>query len=172
MKSIVNEINSHTSGVRTGLRDGSWYCDERNALTAYRYYNLISFIMWLISINIMKISSWLEFVIRFLGMIILAEVVVLSIVFLIGWRMGWNTVDQYREAIQIAGLLAIGFGFFGVKGNWDATRSFSYQYSMSTSNQNSWERTQQTLLDFAQAFKFLILMFIVGGINIILGWII
>jgi len=119
----------------------------------------------------MKKPKKFKFVAQLLGMALLVEIVILGAVGLIGWRLGWVGVDQYRDAIQIAGLLAIGFGFFGIKGNWDATRSFGYQYSMTASDQSSWQRTQQTLVDFSQAFSFMILMFIVGGVNFLLGWI-
>ena len=118
----------------------------------------------------MKMPAWLRYILTLIALILLAEIVILVIVGLVGWRAGWNTAEQYGEGLQIAGLLAIGFGFFGIKGNWDATRSFGYQYSMSATSMSSWQRTQQTLFDFAQAFQFLILMFIVGGLNLFLGW--
>jgi len=98
------------------------------------------------------------------------EAMILGGLYWIGIRSAWTTFEQYREGIQIAGLIVVGVGFFGVKGNWDGTRSCNYQYSMSVSTQSSWKRTQQTLLDFSQAFRFLILMILIGVSNILLGF--
>ena len=81
-----------------------------------------------------------KFVLRFLGTILVIEIVIFTIIVLIGWRSGWQGLEPYAEALQIAGLLTIGIGFFGVKGNWDVTRSFGYQYSMSASRQSNWQR--------------------------------
>ena len=118
----------------------------------------------------MKSQSILATLARFGGIVILVECLVLALVGLIGWRRGWHTPDEYGSALQIAGLLAIGIGSFGVKGNLDATRSFGYQYSLSATKQSSWERTQLTLLDLAQSYAFMLVMFVVGGLSILIGW--
>lgn len=108
-------------------------------------------------------------ILKILGVFILIEALILGTLYLFGTRAGWDTLEQYKEGLQIAGMLIMGVGFFGVKGNWDVTRSFNYQYSMSVSNQSNWKRTQQTLLDFAQAFRFLLSMLVIGGINVFIG---
>lgn len=105
-----------------------------------------------------------------LGIVILIDLIVIALILMIGWWAGWQTQEEFKDAIQLAGILVVGIGFMGIKGNWDVTRSFEYQYSMSTTQKSSWERTQQTLLDFAQSYRFLLLMFVAGGICLIIGW--
>jgi hypothetical protein len=117
-------------------------------------------------------KSLFKTILRLLGRYILIETVILGVLYLVGTRVGWGSSDQYGGGLQIAGMLIVGVGFFGVKGNWDGTRSFGYQYSMTVSDQSSWERTQQTLLDFAQAFRFLLSSLLIGGINVLLGMLI
>ena len=109
-------------------------------------------------------------IVRFFGLVVAIELVVLIIILILGWRMGWSSMDQYSEGLQIAGMLIIGLGLFGIKGNWESMRSFEYQYSMSASEQSSLQRTQQTLSDIAESYRFMLLMFFVGGICIIIGW--
>lgn len=69
-------------------------------------------------------------------------------------------------------MLTIGLGLFGIKGNWETTRSFEYQYSLLASEQSSLQRTQQTLIDIAESYHFMLLMFFVGGISILIDWLI
>jgi hypothetical protein len=54
---------------------------------------------------------------------------------------------------------AIGMGLLGIRRNWEVTRSFGYQYSMSTTEQSSAQRTQQTLSDFIQSYLFMMIIF-------------
>jgi hypothetical protein len=117
----------------------------------------------------MKPRTIIKTILKILGIFILIEALILGILYLVGSRVGWDSMEQYKEGLQVAGMLIMGVGFFGIKGNWDVTRSFNYQYSMSVSNQNSWKRTQQTLLDFAQAFRFLLSMLLIGGGNLLIG---
>ena len=109
-------------------------------------------------------------IIRIAGIVLLVEFGVLVIVAMIGFWVGWQALEEFQRAIQIAGLLQIGSGFLGIKGNWEVTRSFDYQYSMSTTSKDSWERTQQTLTDFAQSYAFMLVMLFSGGISLVIGW--
>ena len=107
---------------------------------------------------------------RFFGIVIVFEFVILAIMGVIGWRMDWNTVDDYAQALQYAGMLIIGLGLLGIKGNWDTTRSFEYQYSLSVTDQSILQRTQQTLNDFAESYRFMLVMLSLGCINLLIGW--
>ena len=126
---------------------------------------------WIILKTTMKKQSALMLILKFLGLVIICELVLFAIVAAIGWRYEWSSLDQYTEALQIAGMLAIGLGLFGIKGNWEATRGFEYQYSMSASEQSSLQRTQQVLADIAEGYRFMLLMFCVGGLSILIGWV-
>jgi len=117
-----------------------------------------------------KIKSGLGNILRLLIIVIIVELIILAVVGVIVWRMGWNTVDQFAQTLHYAGMLVIGLGFFGIKGNWDATRSFEYQYSLSVTEQSSTQRTQQTLIDFAESYRFMLVMFSAGTISVLVGW--
>jgi hypothetical protein len=118
----------------------------------------------------MKLKKTTRMLIRIVGIVLLIEFVIVVIVAMIGFWSGWHTLEEFKNAIQIAALLQIGSGFLGIKGNWEITRSFEYQYSMSTISKSSWERTQQTLVDFAQSYAFMLVMFMSGGLSLVIGW--
>ena len=120
----------------------------------------------------MKLQKLTTMLIRIAGIILLIELGVVIIIAMIGFWAGWQNVVEFKNAIQIAGMLQFGAGFLGIKGNWEITRSFDYQYSMSTTSQSSWERTQQTLIDFAQSYAFMLVMFMSGGISLLIGWLV
>ena len=106
-----------------------------------------------------------------LSLIVFALVLaVVAIILAIGWWQGWQTEAEFKTAIQIGGIALIGIGLLGVKGSWDGTRNFGYQYSMSVSEKSSWERVQQNLVDFSQAFGFLLVCFAAGAICLVIGW--
>ena len=118
----------------------------------------------------MKSRSLFSQIIRFALIVSLIDLVIIAIVAGIGWAAGWQTQEEFKNAIQIAGILVIGIGFMGIKGNRDVTRSFEYQYSMSTTQKSSWERTQQNLVDFAQSYAFMLVTFLAGVICLVIGW--
>lgn len=113
--------------------------------------------------------SLLSQVLRIFAVVFVIVLVTIAIVAGIGWWAGWQTEQNFKSAIQVAGLIHIAIGFLGIKGNWDMTRSFEYQYSMSVSKDESWQRIQRSLTDFAQSFSFLLIMFAAGGICMIIG---
>ncbi len=118
----------------------------------------------------MKPKSLLSQILRIFVVVVLIVLVTVAVIAGIGWWAGWQTEEKFKTAIQIAGLVLVGIGFLGIKGNWDMTRSFEYQYSMSVSKDESWKRTQQNMLDFAQGYAFLLIMFAAGGICMVIGW--
>lgn len=117
-----------------------------------------------------KSRSLLTQIIRIFAVVIVIVLVTVAIIAGIGWWAGWQTQAEFKSAIQIAGLVLIALGFLGIKGNWDMTRSFEYQYSMSVTKDESWKRTQQSLIDFSQSYAFLLIMFAAGGICLVIGW--
>jgi len=117
-----------------------------------------------------KIQSVFSVLARFFGIVIITEIVILAIAGVIGWRLGWSTTEEYAQALQYAGMLIVGLGLFSIKGNWDTTRSFEYQYSLSVTDQSSSERIQQTLIDFTDSYRFMLVMIFAGAISILIGW--
>ena len=87
----------------------------------------------------------------------------------------YNDIEELKQLFnfnrgEIAGIILMGVGLMGVKGSWDGTRNFEYQYSMSASDLSSWERVQQNLVDFSQAFAFMLVCFAAGVICLAIGW--
>ena len=117
----------------------------------------------------MKERSLLSQILRIFAVVVIIVLVTVAIVAGIGWWAGWQSEAKFKSAIQIAGLIHIAIGFLGIKGNWDMTRSFEFQYSMSVTKDDPWNRTQQSLRDFAQSYAFLLVMFVSGGICISIG---
>ncbi len=118
----------------------------------------------------MKSRTPLSQLIRLFGFVFLIDLVVITIVAGIGWWAGWQSQEGFKGAIQLAGMLVIGIGFLGVIGNRGSTRSLKHQSSRSTTRKSSWERTQQTLVDFAQSYSFMLVMFIAGAVCLAIGW--
>ena len=118
----------------------------------------------------MKLQKTTRLLVRVVGLALLIELAVVFIVAMIGFWSGWQNLEEFKNAIQIAGILQYGIGFLGIRGNWEATRSFEYQYSMSTTSKSSLDRTQQNLTDFTQSYSFMVIMFLAGGLSLIIGW--
>ena len=107
---------------------------------------------------------------RFLGTVFLALLGIAIPVAVIGWRMEWKTLAEYGQGLQLGGMFVVGVGLLGIRGNWEVTRSFGYQYSMSTTEQSSTQRTQRILGDFIQSYQFMLVMFLSGGLSLLIGW--
>ena len=114
--------------------------------------------------------SFLKVIGRFLGIVFLALLGISVVVAAIGWRMGWETLADYGQGLQLGGMFVVGIGLLGIRGNWEVTRSFGYQYSMSTTEQSGTQRTQQILADFVQSYNFMLVMFVAGGLSMLIGW--
>ena len=114
--------------------------------------------------------SLLSQILRIFAVVVVIVLVTVAIIAGIGWWAGWQTEEKFKTAIQIAGLVLIGIGFLGIKGNGDMTRSFEDQSSLTVTKDDSWKRTQRSMLDFAQSFSFLLIMFFAGGLCMVIGW--
>jgi predicted permease len=114
--------------------------------------------------------SLLSQTLRIFTVVVVIVLVTVAIIAGIGWWAGWRTEGKFKTAIQVAGLVLIGVGFLGIKGNRDMTRSFEYQYGMSVTKDDSWKRTQHSLKDFGQSYSFLLVMFFAGGLCMVIGW--
>ena len=114
--------------------------------------------------------SLLSQILRIFAVVVVIVLVIVAIIAGIGWWAGWQTEGKFKTAILIAGLVLIGVGFLGIKGNRDKTRSIENTDSNSSSIDDSWKRTQQSLKDFAQSYSFLLIMFFAGGLCMVIGW--
>lgn len=115
-------------------------------------------------------TNLLKVIARFMGIVLLALLGIALIVAIVGWRLGWESVVEYGRGLQLGGMFVVGVGLLGIRGNWEVTRSFGYQYSMSTTEQSGTQRTQQILADFLQSYTFMLVMFLAGGLSLLIGW--
>jgi hypothetical protein len=111
-------------------------------------------------------------VIKLLSIALIIELGIVVVIGVLGWRIGWESLGEYASAIELAGIFAPGIGLLGIKGNWDSTHSFQYQYSLSVTRDGNWERTKLTIQDFLQTYIFLVVMIFVGGLSLLVGLII
>lgn len=107
---------------------------------------------------------------RLFGLVFLIDLVVIGLIASLGWWAGWQTQEEFKVAILLVGILVIGLGLLGIKGNRGVVRRSDYQTRKSASQKSSWNRTQQTLVDFTQNYLFTIAMFIAGAVCLAIGW--
>jgi len=70
------------------------------------------------------------------------------------------------------GLITVGIGLMSIKGYWDSTRSFGYQYSLTACKQDAWERTKLVVIETMENHRFMLIMLLTGVINMLAGWVI
>ena len=109
-------------------------------------------------------------ILRMLGFVILLDLIVVLIIVAIGWQAGWQTPREFHRAIQYAGILVIGIGFLGIKGNWKRIRPDDNKSSKSFAIKEDWVGLQPSLADYAQSYAFMIVMLLAGGLCLIIGW--
>lgn len=119
---------------------------------------------------IRKQGRVIYFMFRFAGKVFLVVLVVIVIIFCLGWWAGWQTLEEFQKAIQIAGILVIGLGLLGVKTGRDFAHASTHLDSRPNSRKTSWERIQQALLDFIQSYVFMLVSFAAGAICLVIGW--
>lgn len=119
-----------------------------------------------------KDKTPLSLVIRGFLIIVLVDLIVIAAVAGIGWWIGWTELDDFQKAIQVAGLLVMGLGLFGIKGNPDLKlkRSSIHHSKKSASKPKSLQRTQRSVFDLARSYSFLLIMFIAAGVCLLIGW--
>ena len=117
----------------------------------------------------MKERSLLSQILRIFAVVVLIVLVTVVIIAGIGWWAGWQHEEKFKTAIQVAGLVLIGSGFLGIKGNRDMTRRIEYQNNKSDTKDVNGHNPQQSLRAFAQSYSFLLVMFSAGGLCVIIG---
>ena len=113
--------------------------------------------------------SLLSQILRIFAVVVVIVLVTVAIIAGIGWWAGWQTEGNFKTAIQIAGLVLIGIGFLGIKGSGDRTRSFEDLSSLTVTKDEWWIRAQRSMLDFAQSYAFLLIMFAAGSMCLVIG---
>jgi hypothetical protein len=107
---------------------------------------------------------------RLAGIVLVIQLGILCAVALVCRLAGLWTAGQVGQGLVWAGFLAIGLGLLGIKGHWESTRAFGYQYSTSVLETSSWQRARQIVREGLQIHRFMIVMLLVGCVSILLGW--
>jgi len=63
-------------------------------------------------------------ILYFIGLVLLASVVVLLVMSIVSWVVGWRTLPKYADILMYAGIVIALFGFFMSKGDPSQTNNF------------------------------------------------
>ena len=61
---------------------------------------------------------------HFVGLVLSTSVVVLLVMGIVSWAIGWHTLPQYADMLMYAGIVIALFGFFMSKGDPSQTNNF------------------------------------------------
>ncbi len=117
----------------------------------------------------MKEQEWFPTISRFLRLVVLINLGMLAAVALACWFIGWRTAYQYGAGLSLAGMVVIIIALSSLVNNWRTTRSIGYQYGLTASAQDVYERTRQSKKDTAQSYGFFIRTTVVGIVSIVSG---
>ena len=109
---------------------------------------------------------------KVVGICVLIELCLLSLLAIVGWYYAWDSVNKYGDGLFYLGLISVGIGLMSIKGYWDSTRSFGYQYSLTVIKQDAWERTKLGVIETMENHRFMMIMLFTGAVNMLAGWII
>jgi len=107
---------------------------------------------------------------RIFGWVCLIDLISIGLVAGIGWWAGWLLEDQFKAAVQLAGLLIFGIGIVGLMGKRNNSRTSEEQPHQALTDKTSRESPHQVLLDFSLRYSFFITMFVAGLLCLIIGW--
>jgi hypothetical protein len=107
---------------------------------------------------------------KYVGIVLLIDLVLIGLVVLLGWWAMWLSLEQYKFGIQIAAILVIGIGFLGIKGNLSLTTIFKKRQNLFTPSGTSQEGTRLNLFDLAKKYSFMLTTFTAGVICLVIGW--
>ena len=109
-------------------------------------------------------------IMKYLGIVLLIDLVLIGLVLLIGWWAMWQSLEEYKFGIQIAAILVIGLGFLGLEGNLSLRKIFKKRQNLSAPPVASQEGTRLGLFDLAKKYAFMLTTFTAGGICLVIGW--
>ena len=111
----------------------------------------------------MKGATPLSLMLRGFFLIAACVLAAIAVVAGIGWWSGWTVLASFQRAIQTAGLVLIGLGFLLIQRNQDT----AFQ-----EKDNGGEERQmaETLTYLVQRFGNMLILFIAGGVCMLIGW--
>jgi hypothetical protein len=106
---------------------------------------------------------------HFVRSVLITVVVILIVVGLICWVVGWTTADQFGKAAIVGGLISIVFGLFSVAGEMGMTRSYTYQSAEMAGQDTIYDRTREAQRNLVDTMQSLIILGAAGVVAIVIG---
>lgn len=106
---------------------------------------------------------------HFVRSVLITVVVILIVVGLICWVVGWTTADQFGKATIVGGLISIVFGLFSVAGEMGMTRSYTYQSAEMAGQDTIYDRTREAQRNLVDTMQSLIILGSAGVVAIVIG---
>ena len=110
----------------------------------------------------MRGKTPLSYLLRAFLLIVICVLVAIAAVSAIGWLIGWTELEAFQRAIQLAGLVLIGLGFFWIRRKRDGDNS-NTRRAMEEQQGENHQR-------FVQRYGLMLVFFIAGGVCLLIGW--
>jgi hypothetical protein len=107
---------------------------------------------------------------RLLGRILLAELLLFVLVGVVCWFAGWRTLGDYAIGLMYGGMGAILLGGVTAFGGNTIARDPTYRYIQSVMPNSLSERTQNNWEENLASISFLIWMGVAGAVAIVVGY--
>ena len=98
----------------------------------------------------------------------IAEIVVIVLIGVICWLVGWRTLTEYATGLILAGFAVMFFGASGVLSGATLNGDFQHQYSKTVMPNSANQHLQQSMSDQTE-MSVIFLAGVIGVITIILG---
>ncbi len=110
----------------------------------------------------MKTESSVFVILRLLGKILLADLIIFIIVGAVCWFGGWRTLENYGTGLMYGGIGAIMVAGLSALGGTEIARNPTYRYIQSVMSNSLSDRTKQNWLDNLESFSFFAWMGVAG----------
>ena len=118
----------------------------------------------------MRIESSASVVLRILGKIIMADLILFIVVGAVCWFMGWRTMSTFATGLMYAGMGAVILGGMSALGGNSIARDPTYRYIQSVMPNSLADRTKQDWRENYESINFLTWSGIAGIIATAAGY--
>jgi hypothetical protein len=118
----------------------------------------------------MRIESSVSVILRILGKILLADLILFIFVGAVCWIFGWRTMNTFATALMYAGMGAVVLGGMSALGGNSVARDPTYRYIQSVMPNSMPERTKQDWLENIDSINFLTYSGVAGIIATAAGY--
>jgi hypothetical protein len=101
--------------------------------------------------------------------VILIDLAIFVTAGIVSWFIGWRTLYQYCDAVQLGGMLAIVVGVWMFWQEWNANRSFDHMHAQSMTDLDGHQRVRLLRRDDDAAYAVFLHALIAGLTAVILA---